>query len=131
MSLAILFHFLYTQHVSDINISIIRSLRLCCNFLVEQSGFPVKVWMKECEEDGRTREGFVLSLNEKKRESPLSPSSRIPSTGLTNKRNIVKKIPTERSQMASHPAFFHKQNRRKEFSKPKVKTDCQKVIHIL
>ena len=30
MSLAILFHFLYTQHVSDINISIIRSLRLCC-----------------------------------------------------------------------------------------------------
>ena len=30
MSLAILFHFLYAQHVSDINISIIRSLRLCC-----------------------------------------------------------------------------------------------------
>ena len=29
MSLAILFHFLYAQHVSDINISIIRSLRLC------------------------------------------------------------------------------------------------------
>ena len=28
MSLAILFHFLYVQHVSDINISIIRSLRL-------------------------------------------------------------------------------------------------------
>ena len=30
MSLAILFHFLCTQHVSDINISIMRSLRLCC-----------------------------------------------------------------------------------------------------
>jgi len=30
MSLPILFHFLCTQHVSDINISIIRSLRLCC-----------------------------------------------------------------------------------------------------
>ena len=30
MSLAILFHFLCTQHVSDINTSIIRSLRLCC-----------------------------------------------------------------------------------------------------
>ena len=29
-SLAILFHFLCTQHVSDINISIISSLRLCC-----------------------------------------------------------------------------------------------------
>ena len=30
MSLAILLHFLCAQHVSDINISIIRSLRLCC-----------------------------------------------------------------------------------------------------
>ena len=30
MSLAILFHFLHTQHVSDSNISIIRSLRLFC-----------------------------------------------------------------------------------------------------
>ena len=29
VSLAILFHFLCAQHVSDINISIIRSLRLC------------------------------------------------------------------------------------------------------
>ena len=30
MSLAILFHFLWAQHVSDINISIITSLRLFC-----------------------------------------------------------------------------------------------------
>jgi len=30
MSLAVLFHFLCAQHVSDINISIIRSLRLFC-----------------------------------------------------------------------------------------------------
>ena len=30
MSLVILFHFLCSQHVSDINISIIRSLRLFC-----------------------------------------------------------------------------------------------------
>jgi len=30
MSLAILFHFLRAQNVSDINISIIRNLRLCC-----------------------------------------------------------------------------------------------------
>jgi len=30
MSLAILFHFLCAQHVSDINISIIRRLRLFC-----------------------------------------------------------------------------------------------------
>jgi hypothetical protein len=32
MSLAILFNFLCAQHVSGINISIIRSLRLCCWF---------------------------------------------------------------------------------------------------
>ena len=30
MSLAVLFHFLCAQHVSDLNISIIRSLRLFC-----------------------------------------------------------------------------------------------------
>jgi hypothetical protein len=30
MSLAILFRFLCAQHVSDINIPVIRSLRLCC-----------------------------------------------------------------------------------------------------
>jgi len=30
MSLAILFHLLCAQHLSDINISIFRSLRLCC-----------------------------------------------------------------------------------------------------
>jgi len=30
MSLAILFHILCAQHVSDVNISIFRSLRLCC-----------------------------------------------------------------------------------------------------
>ena len=33
MSLAILFHFLCAQHVSDINISIIRSLRLFLSVL--------------------------------------------------------------------------------------------------
>ena len=32
MSLAILFHFLCAQHVSDINISIIRNLRLLLNY---------------------------------------------------------------------------------------------------
>ena len=30
MSLAVVFHFLCAQHVLDVNISIIRSLRLCC-----------------------------------------------------------------------------------------------------
>ena len=34
MSLDILFHFLCAQHVSDINISIIRCLRLLLNYLI-------------------------------------------------------------------------------------------------
>ena len=37
MSLAILFHFLCAQHVSDINISIIRSLRLFCWIITLQA----------------------------------------------------------------------------------------------
>jgi len=49
MSLAILFHFLCAQHVSDINISIIRSLRLCCSITTsvvlfcKDGGFSVSV----------------------------------------------------------------------------------------
>ena len=42
MSLAILFHFLCVQHVSDINISIIRSLRLCCWFATSVVLFSVR-----------------------------------------------------------------------------------------
>ena len=41
MILAILFHFLCTQHVSDINISIIRSLRIAVE-LPHPSFCPVK-----------------------------------------------------------------------------------------
>jgi len=43
MSLAILFHFLCAQHISDINISIIRSLRLFCwiTILIYCSWFDV------------------------------------------------------------------------------------------
>jgi len=40
MSLAILFHFLCAQHVSDINISIIRSLRLFCFGAVGLEWYP-------------------------------------------------------------------------------------------
>jgi len=42
MSLAILFHFLCTQHVSDMNISIIRSLRLCCSITTSVVLFYVR-----------------------------------------------------------------------------------------
>jgi len=42
MSFAILFHFLCTQHVSDINISIIRSLQLCCWITISVDLFFVR-----------------------------------------------------------------------------------------
>ena len=42
MSLSILFHFLCAQHVSDINISIIRSLRLCCRITTSVVLFSVR-----------------------------------------------------------------------------------------
>jgi len=42
MSLAILFHFLCAQHVSDINISIIRSLRLFCRITIFVALFLVQ-----------------------------------------------------------------------------------------
>ena len=42
MSLAILFHFLCAEHVPDINISIIRSLRLCCWFATSVVFFSVR-----------------------------------------------------------------------------------------
>ena len=49
MSLAILFHFLCAQHVSDINTSIIRSLRLFCRITTlvllfcKDGGFSISV----------------------------------------------------------------------------------------
>jgi len=42
MSLAILFHFLCAQHISDINISIIRSLQLCCCIATSVVVFSVR-----------------------------------------------------------------------------------------
>ena len=44
MSLAILFHFLCAQHVSDINISIFRSLRLCWWFTTSVILFRKDGW---------------------------------------------------------------------------------------
>ena len=52
MSLAILFNLLCAQHVSDINISIIRSLRLCCrkllmmDILMSETCWAHKKWNK-------------------------------------------------------------------------------------
>ena len=48
MSLAILFHFLCTWHVSDINISIIRSLWLCCWITTSVVLFSVRCVLESC-----------------------------------------------------------------------------------
>ena len=52
MSLALLFHFLCAQHVSDINIAIIRSLRLCCWITTSVVLFSVRcvleIWCGWC-----------------------------------------------------------------------------------
>jgi len=42
MPLAILFHFLCAQHVSDISISIVRNLRLCCWITTSVAVFSVR-----------------------------------------------------------------------------------------
>ena len=48
MSLAILFHFLCAQHVSDINLSIIKSLRLCCSITTSVFLFSVRCVLDSC-----------------------------------------------------------------------------------
>ena len=48
MSVSILFHFLCAQHVSDINISIIRSLRLCCWITTSVVLFSVRCVLEIC-----------------------------------------------------------------------------------
>jgi len=48
MSLVILFHLLCAQHVSDINISIFRSLRLCWWITTSVVLFSVRCVLKFC-----------------------------------------------------------------------------------
>ena len=82
MSLAILFHFLCAQHVSDINISIIRSLRLFCRittlvvlFLVRCGGVSVWLgWSGICVAGWSTfqREGPTVCIQEILPSDPIS-----------------------------------------------------------
>ena len=71
MSLAILFHFLCAQHVSDINISIIRSLRLCCWITCAQHVSDIDVsiirslwlccWISGCNTDTTQTQSHQIS----------------------------------------------------------------------
>jgi len=72
MSLAILFHFLCSRHVSDINISIIRSLRLCCWITTSVVLFSVRcvleIWC------GLVLSGWVWSLQHGHHSNPAAPN---------------------------------------------------------
>ena len=71
MSLAILFHFLCAQHVSDINISIIRSLRLYCWITT-----LVVLFLVRCVLEFRC--GLVGVVSVLQAEAQLQPATRIP-----------------------------------------------------
>jgi len=71
MSLPILFHFLCAQHVSDINISIIRSLRLFCWITILVVLFLVRCVLEfPC--------GWVGVVSVLQAEAVLLPATRIP-----------------------------------------------------
>ena len=79
MSLAILLHFLCTRHVSDINISIIRSLRLCCWITTSVVLFSVRcvleiwccwVWVVSVLQ----AEGFSFILQHGHYSNPAAPN---------------------------------------------------------
>ena len=61
MSLAILFHFLCAQHVSDINISITRSLRLCCWITTSAVLFSVRCVRVACNTDTTQNQPHQIS----------------------------------------------------------------------
>ena len=73
MSLAILLHFLCAQHVPDINISIIRSLRLCCWITTSVVLFSVRcvleIWF---------RWFWVVPVMQAEAQVVLQPAKRAP-----------------------------------------------------
>jgi len=71
MSLASLFHFLCAQHVSDINTSIIRSLRLFCWITTLDILFLVQCVLE-------FRCGWVGVVSVLQAEAQLQPATRIP-----------------------------------------------------
>ena len=78
MSLAILFHFLCAQHVSDINISIIRSLRLCCWITTSVVFFSVR-----CVLEILCGWFWVVLVSQAEAQLVLQPAKRAPSNSYT------------------------------------------------
>ena len=72
MSLAVLFHFLCAKHVSDINISVIRSLRLCCWITTSVVLFSVRCVLEICCGCCRLKHSF--SLQHGQHPKPAAPN---------------------------------------------------------
>jgi len=73
MSLAILFHFLYPQHVSDTNISIIRNLRLFCWITTS-----IVLFLVRCVLEFRCGWVGVVSMLQAEAQLVFQPATRIP-----------------------------------------------------
>jgi hypothetical protein len=95
MSLAILFHFLCAQHVSDINISIIRSLRLCWWITTSVILFSVRcvleIWC------GWFWVVFVLQA-----EAVLQPAKRTPPNTNRNKGSNTQRTENKTTDVVIH-----------------------------
>ena len=71
ISLAILFHFLCAQHVSDINVSIIRSLRLCWWITTSVVLFSVRCVLEQNEHHLKPAAPKGPTHNELRRRRPI------------------------------------------------------------
>jgi len=91
MSLAILFHFLCAQHVSDINTATVRSLRLCCWITTSVVLFSVRcvleIWC-----------GWVWVVSVLQAETQLQPVTRTLKTSRT-------KFPTHNEPRTKRPMW--------------------------
>ena len=100
MSLAILFHFLCAQHVSDINIPIMRSLRLCCWITTSIVLFSVRcvleIWC-----------GWFWVVSVLQAEAVLQPAKRTP-----RKTSRTKSPNTQRTENKTTDVLIQQHSRK-------------------
>jgi len=93
ISLAIVFHFLCAQHVSDINISIIRSLRLFCWITT-----LVVLFLVQCVLEFRCGWVGVVSVLEAAPRIPLQPNHTKSPTYIETKNNTINVVIQQNSR---------------------------------
>jgi len=94
MSLANLFHFLFAQHISDINISIIRSLRLCCWITTSVVLFLVRCVLE-------MRCGWVGVVSVLHAEARLQPATREIFWRIRNTSATQSRVSSERTAFSN------------------------------